>query len=313
VLVLLAAVAAVVLIGSDLRPHRQAPVAAVRRQPLPPAYALAQPRSVLATGTAAIAVRGKRMLVARTVDEGSIVKLVVRDSSLRGGPGTRRAIRLRVGPTVSVAAGQAGFYVRSRGVTWRLAGGQLRRVRPARLPGPVEARLAGVSGLGRVWGNDRRHLVASDPGGGHRVRIAVGPSRLSRLAGFEPVTGAPVVAAGSVWVMQSASPDGSLGAYLQRVHPGGGAQGRPVALGEGIPVLAAVAGGRIWVVTNPERLRPLVWQVDPLTARVLGRPQRLPAGLLPTAAYGNGRALWLASNDPADGRLIRYRVVAGSG
>jgi hypothetical protein len=122
------------------------------------------------------------------------------------------------------------------------------------------------------------------------------------------VNSAPVIAAGSVWVTQSAtSASGADLGYLQRVHPAGGADGAPIALGHGVPVLALTAGGRIWVVTNTERRHSLIWQVDPGTGRVLGsRP--LPASFLPTVGHATSTTLWLASNDPRAGRLIRFAI-----
>lgn len=119
---------------------------------------------------------------------------------------------------------------------------------------------------------------------------------------------APVVAAGSVWVTQSAtSPTGADLGYLQRVKPAGGADGKPITLGHGIPVLALAAGGRIWVVTNTERRHSRIWQIDPGTGRVVGsRP--LPASFLPVVGHGTNTTLWLATNDPRDGRLLRFAM-----
>jgi len=78
-------------------------------------------------------------------------------------------------------------------------------------------------------------------------------------------------------------------------------------LGHGVPVLALTADGRIWVVTNTGRRHNLIWQVDPGSGRVLGsRP--LPASFLPTVGHATNTTLWLASNDPRDGRVIRFAI-----
>ena len=72
-------------------------------------------------------------------------------------------------------------------------------------------------------------------------------------------------------------------------------------------MLALAASGRIWVVTNTERLHSLIWQVDPGTGRVLGRAP-LPASFLPTVGRGTNSTLWLAGNGPRDGRLFRFAM-----
>jgi hypothetical protein len=72
-------------------------------------------------------------------------------------------------------------------------------------------------------------------------------------------------------------------------------------------VLALAAGGRIWVVTNIGHRHSRVWQVDPSTGRALGSTP-LPANFLPTVGHGTDATLWLASNDPRDGRLIRFAI-----
>ena len=160
--------------------------------------------------------------------------------------------------------------------------------------------------MGGVWIAAHQKLFFVSPAG-HRHLVSVGPSRLSKH-GLDPVNSAPVVAAGSVWVTQSAtSPAGADVGYLQRVNPTGGADGTPIALGHGIPVLALAAGGRIWVVTNTERRHSLIWQIDPGTGRALGSTP-LPANFLPMVGHGTNTTLWLASNGPRDGRLIRFAM-----
>ena len=72
-------------------------------------------------------------------------------------------------------------------------------------------------------------------------------------------------------------------------------------------MLALAAGGRIWVVTNTERRHSLIWQIDPSTGRALGSTQ-LPASFLPTVGRGTNTTLWLATNDPRDGRLFRFAM-----
>ena len=96
------------------------------------------------------------------------------------------------------------------------------------------------------------------------------------------------------------------------MRPAGGVDGDPIALGRGLPVLSVVAGGRIWVVVNTGRRHSLLWQVDPATGTVAGRPLPLRAGWLPLIGFGSRRALWLADNDRSDGRLVRFSIAAAT-
>jgi hypothetical protein len=300
-------VAAVVVIARDTRSSHAPPPVAV----MPPSarpFRLVVARSVPAPGAAAIIKHGHTLLVASLAREGGLIRLVVHRATL--GPAKHSlphvVIHAHSGRTVTLATHGSSYYIRSGIRTWKLTGNHVQRVPAGKLRPAVARQLVGTPGAGGAWIAAHQKLFVVSRAG-HRRLVSVGPSRLPDT-GLAPVNSAPVLAAGSVWVTQSAtSASGADLGYLQRVHPAGGADGAPIALGHGVPVLALAASGRIWVVTNTGRRHSLIWQVDPGTARVLGsRP--LPANFLPTVGHATNTTLWLASNDPRDGRLIRFAI-----
>lgn len=307
VIALAVAVAAVVMIARDTRSsHAPSPVTVSPPPPRP--FPLAASRSIPAPGAAAIITRGQTLLVASFVNEGGSIRLVEHHASLRPAKHSlpHAVIHAHAGPTITLATRGSSYFIRSGTRTWKLTGHHLQRVPASKLRAAVARQLAGTPGVGGTWIAAHQKLFVVSPAG-HRQLVSVGPSRLPKV-GLAPVNSAPVIAAGSVWVTQSATSAGGadLG-YLQRVHPTGGADGAPIALGHGIPVLALAASGRIWVVTNTERRHSLIWQINPGTGRVLGSAP-LPANFLPTVGHGTNTTLWLASNGPHDGRLFRFAM-----
>jgi hypothetical protein len=307
VIALAVAVVAVVVIARDTRSSHAPPPVAVTPPSARP-FRLVVARSVPAPGAAAIIKHGHTLLVASLAREGGLIRLVEHRATL----GTAKhslphvVIHAHSGRTVTLATHGSSYYIRSGIRTWKLTGNHVQRVPAGKLRPAVARQLVGTPGAGGAWIAAHQKLFVVSRAG-HRRLVSVGPSRLPDT-GLAPVNSAPVLAAGSVWVTQSAtSASGADLGYLQRVHPAGGADGAPIALGHGVPVLALTASGRIWVVTNTGRRHSLIWQVDPGTARVLGsRP--LPANFLPTVGHATNTTLWLASNDPRDGRLIRFAI-----
>jgi hypothetical protein len=308
VLALVAAVVAVALILRDTRsstPRANGFVQPVRARP----FQLVAGRSISAPGAAAIIKHGHTLLVASFANEGGTIRLVEHNATLRAAKAglPHAVIHAHAGPTITLATRGSSYFIRSGTRTWKLSGHRVRPIATAKLRPAVARQLAGTPGVGGVWIAAHQKLFSVSPPG-HRHPVSIGPSPLSRLAGLDPVNSDPVIAAGSVWITQSAtSPAGIDLGYLQRVDPTGGADGKPIALGHGVPVLALAAGGRIWVVTNTELRHSVLWQVDPGTGRVLGSTP-LPASWLPQVGIGTATTLWLASNDQRDGRLIRFAM-----
>ena len=305
VLALAVAVTAVVVIARDTRAGRpQQPGTTALTPPRP--FRLLAGKGIGAPGAAAIIGHGHTLLVA-SLANGSI-RLAEYHATLR--PAKHRlphaVIEGHAGTSVTLATRGSSYFIRSGTRSWRLTGHRVQPVAAGKLRPAVARQLAGTPGAGGVWIAAHQKLFVVSPAG-HRRLVSVGPSRLPK-DGRALVNSAPVIAAGSVWVTQAAtSADGADLGYLQRVHSTGGADGAPIALGHGIPVLALVASGRIWVVTNSERRHSLIWQINPGTGRVLGSTP-LPANFLPTVGQSTNTTLWLASNGPHDGRLFRFAM-----
>jgi hypothetical protein len=305
VLALVVAVTAVVVIARDTRAGRpQQPGTTALTPPRP--FRLLAGKGIGAPGAAAIIGHGHTLLVA-SLANGSI-RLAEYNATLR--PAKHRlphaVIEGHAGTSVTLATRGSSYFIRSGTRSWRLTGHRVQPVAAGKLRPAVARQLAGTPGAGGVWIAAHQKLFVVSPAG-HRRLVSVGPSRLPK-GGLAPVNSAPVIAAGSVWVTQSAtSPGGTQLGYLQRVHTAGGAAGAPIALGHGVPVLALAAGGRIWVVTNTGHRHSRVSQIDPSTGRALGSTP-LPANFLPTVGHGTDTTLWLASSDPRDGRLIRFAI-----
>lgn len=307
VIALAVAVTAVVVIVGETR-SSHAPPLVTAPPPSARPFRLVASRSIPAPGAAALVKQGHTLLVASLADRGRSIRLVEHNATLRRAKHDlpRAVIHVHTGPTITLATRGSSYYIRSGTSTWKLTGNHVQRVPASKLRPAVARQLAGTQGVGGTWFAAHQKLfVASDAG--HPRIVLVGPSRLPKQ-GLAPVNSAPVVAAGSIWVTQSAtSAAGADLGYLQRVHPTGGADGAPIALGHGVPVLALAAGGRIWVVTNVGRRHGLIWQVDPGTSRVLGSTP-LPADFLPTVGRGSDTTLWLASNGRHHGRLFRFAM-----
>jgi hypothetical protein len=307
VLALAVAVAAVVVIARDTRSSHAPPPVTVTPPSARP-FRLVADRSVPAPGAAAIIKHGHTLLVVSVAREGGLIRLIEHHATLRPAKHSlpHAVIHAHAGLTFTLAARGSSYYIRSGSRTWKLTGHHVQRVPASKLRPAVARQLAGTPGPGGAWIAANQKLFVVSPAG-HRHLVSVGPSRLPK-AGLTPVNNAPVVAAGSVWVFQYASAGAGVDrGARRRVHPAGGADGAPIALGHGIPVLALAASGRIWVVTNTERQHSLIWQIDPGTGRVLGSTP-LPASFLPTVGRGTNTTLWLASNGPHDGRLFRFAM-----
>jgi hypothetical protein len=307
VIALAVAVSAVVVIARDTRSSHTQQSSTVAPSP-PRPFRLVAGEGISAPGAAAIIEHGHTLLVASFANQGGSIRLVEHNASLRPSKQSllRAIIHAHAGPTIALATRGSSYYIRSGARTWRLTGHRVQPIAAAKLRPAIARQLAGTAGVGGVWIAAHQKLFSVSPAG-RRHLVSVGPSRLSNN-GLDPVNSAPVVAAGSVWVTQSTtSPAGADVGYLQRVNPTGGADGTPIALGHGIPVLALAAGGRVWVVTNTEHRHSLIWQIDPSTGRALGSTP-LPANFLPMVGHGTNASLWLASTGPRDGRLIRFAM-----
>jgi DNA-binding beta-propeller fold protein YncE len=226
------------------------------------------------------------------------------------------------------------------GAVWVTAdGGRLYRIDPTTnrvvatilVGGPIQ----GVEvGGGYVW--------VTRPAEGDGELIRVEPAR-NRVTGAPIDVGPGPVAAlyafGALWVTNSSvvRVDPSTGTvstmgFSGRVAPGFGSlwaawedtvvradpkSGHPTATVR-VPRAQAVAvgQGRVWVLASPKSSSPTLfypvkhtaalWEIDPMTNRIVGRPLRLDA-LQPIALAVSGGAVWVADYD--SGTVTRFDLV----
>jgi hypothetical protein len=138
------------------------------------------------------------------------------------------------------------------------------------------------------------------------ARIDTRTGAVSHLA----FAGGPVVGLGAVWITPqgfAVGRPGSLRRYDPRTHRVTASIPVPRA------VEAAFGAGRVWAVSFPRPLATAtasfaphsagLWQVDPRSDRIVGRPVRL--GAVPLAVAVCGHELWVALEG---GRLLHFRI-----
>ena len=301
------AVTAVVMIARDTRSSHAPPPVTVTPPSARP-FRLVASRSVPAPGAAAIIKHGHTLLVASFAGEGGLIRLVEHHATLRPAKHSlpHAVIHAHAGPTITLATRGSSYYIRSGTHTWKLTGNHVQRVPASKLRPAVARQLAGTPGA-------RRSVDRGAPEAVRRLTRRPSPSRLGRAQPAAEGRARPrEQRAGRRRRLGLGHPVRDLGGRNRprlpaARPPSGGADGAPIALGHGIPVLALAASGRIWVVTNTERRHSLIWQVDPGTGRVLGSTP-LPANFLPTVGRGTNTTLWLAATARTDGRLFRFAM-----
>ena len=133
----------------------------------------------------------------------------------------------------------------------------------------------------------------------------------TRRAIAEPFSGTPAAGFGSLWVLQTSA--GSDDAAIIRVNP---ATGKTVALIDVPRVVGVSSGdGRVWAISYPRSrsastFQPIkgtaaLWQINPLTNRVIGKPIHLPLIQPVSIAVSEGQ-LWIA--DYQSGKVIHFQL-----
>jgi streptogramin lyase len=229
------------------------------------------------------------------------------------------------------------------GAVWVTAdGGKLHRIDPTTnrlvatilVGGPIQ----GVAAAGgAIW------VTRPTEGVGELIRVDPATNRVSgRPIKVGPGPVAVLYAFGALWVTNSSPPsvvrvDPSTGkvstmGFNGRVAAGVGSlwaasedtvvradpkTGRPTAT-IGVPRAQAVAVGQglVWALASPKSSSPTLfypikhtaelWEIDPMTNRIIGKPVRMDA-LQPIALDVGGRALWVADYD--SGTVTRFDLV----
>lgn len=167
-----------------------------------------------------------------------------------------------------------------------------------------------VSAFGSLWVENTSIVV----GGNAPPQTYPAMSRIDprdRRVTTEPFSGTPATGFGSLWVGQSPGTDG---AAVLRVNP---ATGQTLAQID-VPRVVAIAsgGGRVWAIAYPRSrsaatFQPIkdtaaLWQIDPRTNRVIGKPIHLPL-TQPDAIVVADRQLWIA--DYHSDKLTHFMLV----
>lgn len=167
-----------------------------------------------------------------------------------------------------------------------------------------------VSGFGSLWVENTSVVVGNTAPSG--IYPAVSRIDLqTRRVTTEPFAGIPAVGFGSLWIQTNAASDD---AAIVRVDP---ATGQTLAR-TAVPRVVGVSsgGGRVWAISYPKSrsastFQPIkgtaaLWQIDPRTNRVIGKPIHLPL-IQPISIVASHGQLWIA--DYQSGKAIHFQLI----
>ena len=167
-----------------------------------------------------------------------------------------------------------------------------------------------VSGFGSLWVDNTSVVVGNTA----PSRIYPAVSRIdlqtSRVT-TAPFAGIPAVGFGSLWIQTNPASDD---AAIVRVDPATGQTLARIAVPRVVGVSSG--GGRVWAISYPKSrsastFQPIkgtaaLWQIDPRTNRVIGKPVRLPL-IQPISIVASHGQLWIA--DYQSGKVIRFQLI----
>ncbi len=167
-----------------------------------------------------------------------------------------------------------------------------------------------VSGFGSLWVDNTSVVVGNNA----PSRIYPAVSRIdprTRRVTTEPFSGTPATGFGSLWIQTNAASDD---AAIVRVDPATGQTLARIAVPRVIGV--ASGGGRVWAISYPRSrsastFQPIMgtaalWQIDPRTNRVIGKPVHLPL-IQPISIVVSTGQLWIA--DYQSGKVIHFQLI----
>jgi hypothetical protein len=167
-----------------------------------------------------------------------------------------------------------------------------------------------VSGFGSLWVENTSVVVGANA----PSRIYPAVSRIdprTRRVTTEPFSGTPTTGFGSLWIQTNAASDD---AAIVRVNP---ATGQTLAR-INVPRVIGVSsgGGRVWAISYPRSrsastFQPIkgtaaLWQIDPRTNRVIGKPIHLPL-IQPISIVVSTGQLWIA--DYQSDKVIHFQLI----
>jgi hypothetical protein len=166
-----------------------------------------------------------------------------------------------------------------------------------------------VSGFGSLWVDNTSVVVGNNaPSRTYPAVSRIDPR--TRRVTTEPFSGTPTTGFGSLWIQTNAASDD---AAIVRVNP---ATGQTLARIDVPRVIGVSSGaGRVWAISSPRSrsastFRPIkgtaaLWQIDPRTNRVIGKPVDLPL-MQPISIVVSTGQLWIA--DYQSGKLIHFQL-----
>ena len=166
-----------------------------------------------------------------------------------------------------------------------------------------------VSAFGALW-VDNTSVVVGDkaPSATYPALSRIDPR--TRHVTTEPFSGTPATGFGSLWVQTDAGADD---AAIIRVNPATGQTLAQIAVPRVIGV--ASGDGRVWAISYPrsrsaslfEAIKGTaeLWQIDPTTNRVIGKPTHLSL-TQPVSIAVSGQQLWIA--DYQSGKVIHFQL-----
>lgn len=172
-------------------------------------------------------------------------------------------------------------------------------------PGPL------ASAFGSIWvDNTSITIGTSAPAQTYPAMTRI--NSRSRQVSTEPFSGAPSSAFGSLWVQTD---PGSDDATILRVDPANGNFLAQINVPRAVAITAS--GGRVWAISYPRSrsasiFEPIkdtaaLWQINPHTNRIIGKPIRLPL-TQPDSIVVSKRQLWIADYDT--GKLTHFALIA---
>jgi hypothetical protein len=166
-----------------------------------------------------------------------------------------------------------------------------------------------VSAFGSLWVDNTSVVIGKNaPPQTYPAASRIDPR--TRGVTTEWFSGPPATAFGSLWVETDAESDD---AAIIRVNP---ANGKTLAEID-VPRVVGISsgGGRLWAISYPRsrsarlfepiRDTAALWQINPRTNHIVGRPVRLPL-TEPDSIAVSDRQLWIA--DYHSGKVIHFQL-----
>jgi hypothetical protein len=169
-----------------------------------------------------------------------------------------------------------------------------------------------VSAFGSIWVDNTSVVI----GGNAPSQVYPAVSRIdprTRRVTTEPFSGTPATGFGSLWIQTNVASDDGPPAIV-RIDP---ATGQTLARID-VPRVVGISfgGGRVWAISYPRSrsastFQPIkgtaaLWQIDPRTNHVIGKPIHLPLTQPDSIVVSDGQ-LWIA--DYQSGKVIHFQLI----